>query len=87
MWSIWGTSLLLIILLNAFKKESTSDPYAISRCTALDDKHVNNYKYLFCLDFPLPCMVANGPPKSTAALVNALNEMVILCNGSVAMIW
>ena len=37
-------------------------------------KHVNRHKYRLHLDFPLPCLVINGPAKSTAVLTKALTD-------------
>ena len=67
----------LAILQNTFKKESASNPYAIFKWMALVAKHVNRHKinnvYVH-LDFPLPCLVINGPAKSTAVLTKALTD-------------
>ena len=66
--------------------QATSNPWAISICTAFEAKHVNKHKYLFCHGFPLSWIVMNSPPKSTAVFVNALSEMVNLFTGTGAII-
>ena len=63
-----------------------SRPKAISKCTALVAKQVNRHKYRFSRRLPLPCIVMNGPPKSTAVLVNAFSDVCSLAKGSDAMI-
>ena len=63
-----------------------SRPKAISKCTALVARQVNRHKYRFSRRLPLPCIVMNGPPKSTAVLVNAFSDVCSLAKGSGAMI-
>ena len=59
---------------------NVSSPYAISRCTARETRHVNRHKYHFALFFFLPCFVRKGPPKSTAHLEK-------IRNGNANRIW
>lgn len=63
-----------------------SRPKAISRCTARVAKQVNKLRYHFSRRFPCPCKAMNGPPRSTAVLVNARKDDFNLDRGNGAII-
>ncbi|KAH3792792.1 hypothetical protein DPMN_146291 [Dreissena polymorpha] len=66
-------------------KESVVSECASSRCTTLEERHVNMHPYLFSTE--RPALTFSGPKKSTPTLVNGGLSGVVCSLRSDAIFW